>query len=51
MIHHWMKRRIHRSRARCQRALLAHKRMMERDKSKMETLKQNVDASHTHLIL
>ena len=47
----WMKRRIHRSRARCQRALLAHKRMMERDESKMETDKHAVTASHTRLIL
>jgi hypothetical protein len=51
MIHHWMKRRIHRSRARCQRALLAHKRMMERDKSKLETLKQIVSMPHDRLVL
>jgi hypothetical protein len=47
----WMKRRIHRSRARCQRTLLAHKRMAERDQSKMETGKQIVTTPHANLIL
>ena len=47
----WMKRRIHRSRARCQRHLLTHKRVGERNKSKMETGKRTVTASHTRLIL
>ena len=48
----WMKRRIHRSRARCQRTLLAHKRAVaERNKSKVETDKQTVTASRARLIL
>ena len=49
----WMKRRIHRSRARCHRTLLAHKRVVaERNKSKAEeTDKQTVTTSRARLVL
>jgi hypothetical protein len=46
-----MKRRIHRSRARCQRHLLAHKRVAARRKPKVKTDKQISPDSRARLIL
>ena len=48
----WMKRRIHRSRTRCQRTLLAHqKRAAERNKSERKPDKQTVTTARARLIL
>jgi hypothetical protein len=47
----WMKRRIQRSRARCHRTLLAHKRAAKRNNSKVEADKQTIPHSRARLIL
>ena len=48
----WMKRRIHRSRARCQRTLLAHqKRTAERNKSELKPDRQTTSNARARLIL
>jgi hypothetical protein len=48
----WMKRRIHRSRARCQRNLMVHqKRAAERNKSNLKPDRQASATSRVRLIL
>ncbi|MGB7925096.1 MAG: hypothetical protein WCF57_17780 [Pyrinomonadaceae bacterium] len=48
----WMKRRIQRSRARCHRTLVAHKRTTaERNKSKSQADKQTATTSRARHVL